>query len=633
MNTRTARRAQVQAIVPITPSSPSKVQHHQCTRVRVARNGDIMNTAKLFIVTLLLTFASPLLLAADISANDTIIVSATRNEIPLDDAIVPVKVITRADIELSLATDLAELLRFEAGIDIGRNGGPGQATSIFLRGTESNHTLVLIDGVRINPGTLGGAAVQHIAPEIIERVEIVKGARSALYGTDAIGGVINIITRKADSPYVEAGLGAGSFNSQTGHVSAGTRSDAGEVNATINWQDTDGYAPRVDSDIETGYDNLTLSLSAARQFGSSEIGIRHWQTEGNVEYLDFFLSPLDQDFKNAATALQVDSRISEQGNSKFIVSHIVDEIQQNQSPDFVKSTRISLDWQYTHALENHTLTGGVYLVDENASSLSFGTGFDEDTDVRALFVQDQLGFGRHSAFVALRLTDHETFGNQTTWNAEYAFDLSDDWTLNTGIGRAFRAPDATDRFGFGGNPDLNPELADSAQFGLRYVPGNRHKFDIEFYANDIEDLIEFDFATFTLVNIDKAEIRGVQLGYEYTGDSFTLRTEVVEQRADNATTDTRLLRRAEQSATISYTQNIGPHRLGLAILASGDRKDFGDRTLAGYVIANLTGQIQLGNSWQLNARIENLFDKEYQTSADYRMQERSGFVELKYRWR
>jgi len=633
VNTRTARRAQVRAILPITPSSPRQVQHHQCTGVRGARNGDIMNTAKLFIVTLLLTFTSPLLLAADISASDTIIVSATRTEIPLDDAIVPVKVITRADIELSLATDLAELLRFEAGIDIGRNGGPGQATSIFLRGTESNHTLVLIDGVRVNPGTLGGAAVQHIAPEIIERVEIVKGARSALYGTDAIGGVINIITRQADSPYVEAGLGAGSFNSQTGHVSAGTRSDAGEVSASINWLETDGYAPRVDSDIETGYDNLTLSLSAARQFGSSEIGIRHWQTEGNVEYLDFFLAPLDQDFKNAATALQIDSRILGQGNSKFIVSHIVDEIQQNQSPDFVKSTRISLDWQYTHALENHTLTGGIYVVDENASSLSFGTGFDEDTDIRALFVQDQFKYGRHGAFVALRFTDHETFGNQTTWNAEYAFDLNDNWTLNTGIGRAFRAPDATDRFGFGGNPDLNPELADSAQIGLRYAPGTRHEFDIEFYANDIEDLIEFDFATFTLVNIGKAEIRGVQLGYEYTGDSFTLRTEVVEQRADNATTDTRLLRRAEQSATISYTQNIGPHRLGLAILASGDRKDFGDRTLAGYVIVNLTGQIQLGDAWQLNARIENLFDTEYQTAADYRMQELSGFVELKYRWR
>jgi len=592
-----------------------------------------MNTLKLFIVILPVTFAAHSGLAADISAGDTIIVSATRTEIPLDDAIVPVKVITRDDIELSLATDLAELLRFEAGIDIGRNGGPGQATSIFMRGTESNHTLVLIDGVRMNPGTIGGAAVQHIAPELIERIEIVKGARSALFGTDAIGGVINVITRKADSPYVEAGLGTGSFNSQSGHVAGGTRGDIGGIGATLSWQDTDGYAPRIDSDIERGYDNLSLSLSAAREFGASEISARHWQTTGNVEYLDFFLSPVDQEFENSVTALQVDSRFSARGTGKFIVSHITDEIQQNQAPDFVKSKRLSLDWQYTHALDKHTLTGGLYLVDENASSLSFGSGFEADTEVRAVFVQDQLTYERHRAFVALRLTDHQTFGKQTTWNAEYAFDLSDSWTLNAGIGRAFRAPDATDRFGFGGNPDLDPELADSAQFGLRYAAGSRHRFDIEAYANDIENLIEFDFATFTLVNIGKAEIRGVQLGYEYTGDSFTLRTELVEQSADNASTGTRLLRRAEQSASISYAQDIGRHRFGVAVLASGDREDFGGRTLAGYVIANVTGQLQLGESWQLNARIENLFDAEYQTSADYRMQERSGFVELRYRWR
>ncbi len=155
--------------------------------------------------------------AADAAPGDLLIVTATRTEIPLGDAIVPVTVITREDIELSLAADLAELLRFEAGIDIGRNGGPGQASSIFLRGTESNHTLVLIDGVRINPGTLGGAAIQHISPEIIERVEIVKGARSALFGTDAIGGVINIITRRAKDAYLESSVGAGSFDTRSGY--------------------------------------------------------------------------------------------------------------------------------------------------------------------------------------------------------------------------------------------------------------------------------------------------------------------------------------------------------------------------------------------------------------------------------
>jgi len=190
--------------------------------------------------TLLTIIAMSFNCMAETAPGETIIVTATRTEIPLSDAIVPVTVITREDIELSLATDLAELLRFEAGIDIGRNGGPGQSTSIFLRGSESNHTLVLIDGVRINPGTLGGAAIQHIAPEIIERIEIVKGARSALFGTDAIGGVINIITRRAKDAFVEGGLESGSFDTRSGYVSGGNRSNNGEFGVTLNWQSTDG---------------------------------------------------------------------------------------------------------------------------------------------------------------------------------------------------------------------------------------------------------------------------------------------------------------------------------------------------------------------------------------------------------
>ena len=571
--------------------------------------------------------------AADISTADNIVVTATRNEIPLDDAIVPISVITRADIELSLATDLAELLRFEAGIDLGRNGGPGQATSVFIRGAESNHTLVLVDGVRVNPGTLGGAALQHISPEMIERVEIVKGARSALFGTDAIGGVINIITRRAEDRFFESSFGTGSFDARSVNVSAGTNGDAGEFGIALDWQDTDGYAPRIDSDIESGYDNLTVNMYAAREFGSSDVSLRHWRAEGNVEYLDFFLSPVDQDYENLATALQVDTDLSDRTASKLIVSHMRDDIRQNQSPDFVESSRVSLDWQITRAFDTHTVTGGVYLVDENAETLSFGSAFDEDTDVRAVFVQDQINAERQRAFIALRLTDHETFGQQTTWNLEYAFDLTDDWSINAGLGRAFRAPDATDRFGFGGNPDLDPEVADSAQLGLRYRPGSRHSFDIELYSTDVEDLIEFDFATFALLNIDDAEIRGAELAYEYRGDSFTVRSEFVAQQADNGGTGDRLLRRAERSATLSFIRDFGQHRLGVSLLASGDREDFGGAKLDSYVVANLTGQFNLSEQWQLNARVENLFDEEYQTAANFRMQELSGFLELRYRWR
>jgi len=136
---------------------------------------------------------------------DETVVTATRTPVALDAVGAPVIVISRDDIERSLASDVSELLQAHAGMEIARNGGPGQTTSLFTRGTESNHTVVLIDGVRINPGTIGGAALQNIAPESIERIEIVKGPRSSLYGTDAIGGVVQLFTRGAAKDGASAG--------------------------------------------------------------------------------------------------------------------------------------------------------------------------------------------------------------------------------------------------------------------------------------------------------------------------------------------------------------------------------------------------------------------------------------------
>jgi vitamin B12 transporter len=546
---------------------------------------------------------------------------------------VPVTVITRQDIEQSLASDLAELLRFEAGLDIGRNGGPGQPASVFLRGTESNHTLVLVDGVRINPGTVGGAAFQNIAPEVIERIEIVKGARSALFGTDAIGGVINIITRRDDRVFVEGGVGGGSFNTRSGSVAAGKRNEDSDVGIALNWQDTDGFPSSTASDIDRGFENLSANFYAGKRVGASYLSLRHWRAAGTTEYFDFFLAPLDQDFTNESTALELQTDFGANVDSKLVLSHIVDEISQNQSDDFVESARNALDWQLGLDRGSHRFIGGVYLVDENAKSLSFGSGFDADTMVRAVFLEDQWSHDRHGAFLAVRLTDHETFGNHISWNAEYAFTLNENWTVNAGLGHAFRAPDATDRFGFGGSPDLDPEAADEAQAGIRFRASGRHSLELGFYRNDIEDLIEFDLSSFELRNIAKAEIRGAELSWEYEGDGFSVRTKLVKQTADNGTDGSRLFRRAEESVTVSVLKNLGEHRVGLSILASGDRVDVGNAPLAGYVLADLTAQFALGEDWRLNARIENFLDTRYETAAGFRMQERSAFVDLRFDWK
>lgn len=566
-----------------------------------------------------------------VAADDVIVVTATRSERSLDDVIVPVTVINREQIEQAAASDIAELLRFEAGLDIGRNGGPGQASSIFLRGTESNHTLVLVDGVRINPGTIGGAALQNIAPEVIERIEIVKGGRSSLYGTDAIGGVINIITRRAGSGYAEAGAGAGSFATRSAYTSAGASGKAGEFGVTLNIQDTDGYAIRTDSELERGYDNLSANLYGSRQIGNATVALRHWQASGQTEYLDFFLAPLDQDYLNQSSAVEITQPVGKRGESKLLLSYMIDEIDQNQSADFVNSRRLALDWQYSVALPGHNLAAGVYVTEENARAASFGSGFDEDTSTRALFLQDSIVRGRHRAFLAGRFTDHETFGDEFTWNAEYAFDVNEAWSLSAGIGHSFRAPDATDRFGFGGNAALKPELADEIQLGAQVEIDPRNTLRLELFRNDIDDLIEFDLGTFTLQNLAQAEIRGAQLGWTFQGDSYRLRADIVSQRAENAADGSKLLRRAERSLTLNLTRAVGPHALGLSLLASSERDDFAT-SLPGYVLLNATGQFKIGQNWQLNGRVENLLDSDYQTASPYRMAERSAFVELKYRW-
>jgi len=601
--------------------------------VRAARLGDDMQIPATGALSAFLILFSLAVGAQQPDPEDNIIVTATRSAIPVTDAIVPVTVITRQDIEQSLASDLAELLRFEAGVDIGRHGGPGQSTSLFLRGTESNHTLVLIDGVRINPGTVGGAAVQNIAPEVIERIEIVKGARSALFGTDAIGGVINIITRRNDRVFFEGAIGGGSFDTRSASVAAGKRDADADVGVALNWQNTDGFPSSTASETDRGFRNLSANIYAGKRLGSSYLSARHWRAAGKTEYFDFLLAPLDQDFRNESTALELQTEFRENVDSKLVASHIIDEISQNQSADFVESSRNALDWQVGLNRGNHRWIGGIYLVEENAESLSFGSGFDEDTSIKAVFVEDQWSLDRHGAFLALRLTDHETFGNHISWNAEYSFALNDNLIFNAGLGHAFRAPDATDRFGFGGSPDLNPEVADEAQAGVRFQPSTRHSVELSLFRNDIEDLIEFDFSSFELRNIADAEIRGAELTWEYAGNGFSMRTSLVKQRADDGTDGSRLFRRAEESLTVSLVRNLGEHSLGLSVLASGDRVDVGEAPLAGYVLADLTGQLAIGDNWRLHARVENLLDTRYETAAGFRMQERSAFVDLRYDWK
>lgn len=573
---------------------------------------------------------------------DTTIVTATRTVTELDEVLASVIVITREDLERSLAPDVAGLLRFHAGIDIGRNGGPGQVTSVFIRGTESNHATVLVDGVRVNPGTVGGAQVQNIVPESIERIEIVKGPRSTLYGTDAIGGVINIITRAYSGNALSATIGGGRYDTRQATLVGTFGGERGDVAVSGSWLDSDGFPTRTTSDTDRGYENSSVTAKARVHLGPVELGVRGWHAAGTAEYSDFFLAPVDQDYENSALAAEAGMQLTERWLTRLTLSHIEDDIQQNQSDDTTRTRRDALDWQNDLRIGEHNLfTFGAQLTREDTDALSFGTGFDVETDVDMLFLQDRLDVGRHNLLLAVAALDHETFGNETTWNADYGIDIGNATRLIASAGTAFRAPDSTDRFGFGGNPDLDPERSRNYEIALQQRVGERHQLGLSVFRNEIDDLIEFvvlDPNTFEGENrnVEKARIEGVELSYEYRDESWRLRTEAIVQEPRNLTEDALLLRRAEESLTLSVVKTWRSLELGLDVLATGEREDFGfpdPVTLDSYTLLNLTARWFITPGWSVQARLENALDEQYMLANGFNTADRSAFFATKYEFR
>lgn len=586
---------------------------------------------------------------ADAALLDDVFVTATRREISADLALPPVTVISRAEIERSGALDVAELLRYQAGVEVARNGGPGQLTSVFIRGANSNHTLVLIDGVKVNPGTAGGAALQNIVPELVERIEIVKGPRSSLHGSEAIGGVINIITRRG-GPGRELGARA-----QAGRYA--TRGLGGKV----SWQEdgfgagvsasalrSDGFPTFRDSADDSAFENDVLNAWLRASAGAFDLEASHWRAAGNSEYADFFRAPQDQDFSNRLSRLRLGWQARD-WRSTLTLSRFLDRIEQGplafDPDDYAETERDVVDWQndldFIAGLE---LTAGVMLSRERTAGQSFGTPLesapgrgDADRDEDAVYLQLGTTLGRHRLAAAGRHTDHGAFGGVNTWNLEWGMPLGDDWSLTAGLGRGFRAPGTSDLYAFGGNPALHPEVSRSADLGITYRPTPDHALELALFRTEITGLIEyFDPDGFTgplpgrNENIGAARIKGAELTWRAFYGDWQVTTTMLTQRPEDRTTGEPLLRRAEQSATATLVRRIGRHEAGLQLLAAGERYDFGGVRLAGYVLAGLTASYTISARWTLRARLDNLLDQDIELVEGYNSAGRGIYASLAY---
>jgi vitamin B12 transporter len=596
-------------------------------------------------------FASPI--NADTSHDDSIdlspvVVTATRTAVSSDDVLVPVIVIAREEIERSQATDVAGLLRFHGGIEVARNGGPGQLTSVFIRGAESDHTLVLIDGVRINSGTTGAAALQNISPDLVDRIEIVKGPRSALYGSEAIGGVINIITRGAEAPLsISAEAGAGQYSTRRAAGQAAWKGNTSSAGLNVSWLDSDGFPTFEASPDDAGYDNTSFNLWTKTRIAAIDVAASHWQSTGTTEYSDFFLAPVDQDYTNKSSQLVIGASPLDSWRTQLSVSKVIDDIEQGNGAfnpsDFTKTDRIAADWQNTLTFDRGlNLVAGLYRSEEKTSGIVFGSRLEDkpgagdvQTDNTAGYLQTSARVGRQNFLLAGRYTDHDEFGTENSWNTEYGFDFAHGFRFSAGAGRGFRAPSSLDLYGFGGNSDLNPEVSRNLEFAVTKNIGEDHTFRIGYFRNRIKDLINFvvtDPDTFAgeNQNIEKASIRGTELSYRFEGQSWRFRSEITIQDPKDRISNEQLLRRAKNMLTMSIGRKFGEHALGIDILATDKRVDFGGARLAGYVLANLNGRISLGRHWRLKAEIENLLDQDYQLAEGYRSAGRGLYATLGY---
>lgn len=584
------------------------------------------------------------LLAAIAGAHpiEPVVVTATRTEIPASQALASVELISGDELLRLPGSDLGDALRLRAGVEVARLGGPGQQTSLFLRGTDSNHVLVLVDGLRINPGTIGSAAIQNIAPELVERVEIVKGPRSTLYGSEALGGVINVITRRGAANGANVQAGIGDYDTRSASLSAGLSGARGDASMGLSWLDSDGFPTRSGDATDRGYENRSLTAAARTDLGAVELGFRAWHAEGTSEYSDFFVTPVDQDFENSALALTAAFAPAESWDARLMLGYAVDDLEQNQSPDFLDTERYTLDWQNDIALsESHRLTAGVLWQEEEADAESFGLPYDATTTSQQLYLQDQATFGVHRLLLAAGYTDHETFGGHATWNAEYGLAIGERALVTIAAGTAFRAPDATDLYGFGGNPDLEAEESNSYEIGYRLRIGGRQSFTLTAFRNDIDELIQFvvtDPETFAGENrnVERARIDGLEAGWRYDGEAWSARASATLQDPRDETTDARLLRRARENATLAVARRIRGHELALDLLYAGDRKDFGfpePVTLDSYWLASLSAKVAITPRFTLLARMENLFDEDYELASGFNTMGRSLFVALRHEFR
>ncbi len=581
---------------------------------------------------------------------DPVLVTATGYPQALTDSIAHSTVLTREDILRSQAIDLPALLAREAGVQFARNGGRGTVTTLFLRGAPASQVLLLIDGVpQTRQDASGSIGLEHLMLDQVERVEVVRGNVSAIYGSGAIGGVIQVFTQRGSgAPTADFTFEGGSYG--YARIGANASGQFGDTRVAIGFagQESNGFSaqdplanPAVNPDRD-GYRNNSGSASISQALAPGHtLGLAVTQSDGKVAYDSAFASAIDtQTSRTKITTARLtssnqftpdwqsqlsygwqrdDSRAVETGtygyNSQYVSG--------NQLVNWSNRYTLNPDWKLNAGVEWQRQS-----IDTDDG---FGGVYDKSRNVGAVFAGAQGQIGSSSLQMNLRYDDVGGIGGETTGYLGYGLQIAPQWKLTASASNAFNAPPLGYLYApYFGNPALKAENASSFELGVQYA-ADAQLLRATLFSSRVRNEFLYDLQTNVFENIARTENRGLELSYNGVLGTTELAASLTLQDPTNADTGERTLRRAKTLASATVWQPIGTWRVGAQWVYVGSRPDIGDVMLSSYSVVDVLAQWDVGRGVQIFGRIENLFDKQYQAINGYNTASLSGFIGVRWK--
>ena len=578
-----------------------------------------------------------------------VVVTATRVLQPLTDVVADVTIVDRSQIERSGATGIGDVLARLPGLEMSRNGGLGGVTGVYLRGAETRFTAVYIDGARVDSQGTGGASWDVIPLSQVDRIEVLRGPAAAIYGSDALGGVVQIFTRKGEgpvSPYI--GFGLGTYGTTKTEAGVSGAQGAWDYSVGLVRQESRGFnsLPGRNPD-DDGYKSESVVARAGLVLTPSHrLDLSILNSQLNAQYDSQWGAVTDDDrtVKKLQTAGMVwRANWSADYASTVSLTTAQDRYETLPSPDLTVTHSRGYLWQNEYRKQGHLFTWAFERREDDLTNIETAPR-DTSHFQNAL----ALGYGwaanGHSVQLNLRHDIDSVFGPQTTGGVGYGYAFTPQWRAKASVGTAFRAPTLYQRFSPYGSADLLPETSRNLDIGVAFADGP-NAFGLTLYQNDVSNLIQFEDNKGTcsandpldpfggcFANTAKARYQGMTLTGRYLVANVTLSGSLDLQDPRDSVSGNLLPRRAQQHGKLAADTRIQGWAVGAELQASGLRyNDAGNTTeLPGYVLLGLHAQTQLAKNWTVLVRLDNLTDAKYELAQGYASAGRSLFAGLSW---